>query len=281
MNSNQTWFVTGASKGLGLSLVKKLLEGGHKVAATSRDVGSLVKEVGNRSENFLPLEMDLVNESSVRDAIAETLQHFKKLDVVVNNAAYGLIGTLEELSDEEIRKQFDVNVFGSLNVVRQVMPYFREKKSGHVFNISSMAGFKGYIPGWGAYCAAKFAVAGMTEALAAEAKDFGVKVTLVYPGHMRTNFLAQDSITSAKNPIAEYTSVRKGEVAAKSQMNGQQQGDPDKAAEAIIKMSAEADPALHLFLGSDAYEAAKGKVELITANLERWESYGLSIDFDA
>ena len=281
MNGNQTWFVTGASKGLGLSLVKKLLNSGYNVAATSRHVCTLVKEIGNRSENFLPLEMDLVNEHSVGEAISDTLSHFKKLDVVVNNAAYGLIGTLEELTDEEVRKQFDVNVFGSLNVVRQVMPHFREKKSGHFFNISSMAGFKGYIPGWGAYCAAKFAIAGFTEALAAEAKAFGVKVTLVYPGHMRTNFLAQDSILSAKNPIADYTSVRKGEIAARSQMNGQQQGDPDKAAEAIIKMSGEADPALHLFLGSDAYQAAEGKIELITTDLERWKSYGLSIGFDA
>lgn len=281
MNSSQTWFITGASKGLGLALVKMLLKSGANVAATSRSVGPLVKEIGNRSDNFLPLEMDLVNERSVSEAIAETFSHFKKIDVVVNNAAYGLIGTLEELTDDEVRKQFDVNVFGSLNVIRQVMPHFREKGSGHFFNISSMAGFNGYVPGWGAYCAAKFAVAGFTEALAAEAKDFGVKVTLVYPGHMRTNFLAVDSILSAKSPIADYTVVREGEVAAKSQMNGHQHGDPEKAAVAIIKMSCEGNPALQLFLGSDAYQAAETKMESIAADLERWKSFGLSIDFDA
>jgi NAD(P)-dependent dehydrogenase (short-subunit alcohol dehydrogenase family) len=149
METKKVWLVTGASKGLGLSLVKRLLNEGYPVAATSRDVKTLSEEVGHPGASFLPLQMELVNEESVAKGVAEIIQTFGTIDVVVNNAGYGQLGTLEELSDQEARQNFDVNVFGSLNVIRQVMPHFRAKKSGMFFNISSIVGFLGTFPGWG------------------------------------------------------------------------------------------------------------------------------------
>ncbi len=207
MNTQKVWFVTGASKGLGLTLVKTLLAKGYNVAATSRTVNSLEKELGG-SENFLPLGADVVNEKSVRDAIAKTIKQFGGIDVVVNNAGYGQLGTLEELTDSESRENFDANVFGTLNVIRSVMPHFRAKKSGYVINISSIAGFLGAFPGWGIYNATKFAVAGLTEAFSAEVKSMGIHATIVYPGYFKTNFLLQGSLQLAEEPIADYREAR-------------------------------------------------------------------------
>jgi NAD(P)-dependent dehydrogenase (short-subunit alcohol dehydrogenase family) len=204
MDTQKIWLVTGASKGLGLSLVQKLLSEGYKVAATSRNLTDLNGE----STDFLPLQVDILNEQSVVDAVASTITKFGKIDVLVNNAGYGQIGTLEELSDDEARKNFDVNVFGSLNTIRAVMPHLRSQRSGAIFNISSVGGFTGNFPGWGIYCATKFAMAGFTESLSAEVKEFNISATVVYPGYFRTNFLKEGSLTLAKNPIAEYTGAR-------------------------------------------------------------------------
>lgn len=175
MNTHKVWFVTGASKGLGFSLIQQLVKSGYRVAATSRTVGSFSKELPP-SENFLPLAMEVVNEKSVKQAISKTIETFGHIDVVVNNAGYGQLGTLEELTDHESRENFDVNVFGVLNVMRSVMPHFRQRGTGHVINISSIAGFLGAFPGWGIYNATKFAVAGLTEAFSAETKIYGHKV---------------------------------------------------------------------------------------------------------
>lgn len=277
--TSKTWLVTGASKGLGLILVKQLLAEGFNVAATTRNKASLEKEIGVTSKHFLPIAVDLGDDVSVKTAIEATLAHFNKIDVVVNNAGFGQIGTLEELSNEEIRRCFDVNVFGMLNIIRAVMPHLRAQKGGHIMNISSMAGIQGYIPGWGGYCSAKFAVAGLTEALAAEAKEFNINVTLVYPGHMRTSFLSQGSIMSPKNPIADYVSVRKNEEMAKAQMDGQQIGDPEKAAALLIKISKLDTPPLHYFIGEDVYKAANKKIDTLQSELENWKRDTLSISF--
>ncbi|RZJ56051.1 MAG: SDR family NAD(P)-dependent oxidoreductase [Flavobacterium sp.] len=279
METKKVWFVTGASKGLGLILTQKLLANGYSVAATSRDIKSLIKEVGETSEHFLPLEVDLVTESSVKDAVAKTISHFKTIDVVVNNAGYGQVGTLEELSDEESRRNFDINVFGLLNVIRNTMPEFRAKKSGHIFNISSIGGYHGGFPGWGIYCSTKFAVAGLTEGLRAEAKAFDVNVTLVYPGYFRTSFLTGDSMGLPKNPIADYEDARQSVIAHQNEINGNQPGDPEKAVEALIQISNEKNPPLHLFLGEDAYNMANAKIEEVEADLEKWKSVTVSTAF--
>ncbi|MCF2444086.1 SDR family NAD(P)-dependent oxidoreductase [Dyadobacter sp. CY345] len=281
MENQQVWFVTGASKGLGLVLVQQLLKAGHQVAATSRTKQDLITATGSeQSENFLPLEVTLTNEESVKNAISATVAKFTKIDVVVNNAGYGQVGTLEELSDSEARRNFDVNVFGSLNVIRYVMPHFRAQHSGKIFNIASVGGFFGNFPGWGIYCATKFAVAGFTESLAAEVKPFGISATVVYPGYFRTNFLSKESLTVPANPIPEYTEVRAGQEAHENEINGNQAGDPEKGAEVLIRIASEQNVPVHLFLGQDAYDMAALKIKTIESDLENWKDLATSTNFD-
>jgi NAD(P)-dependent dehydrogenase (short-subunit alcohol dehydrogenase family) len=279
MNTKKVWFVTGASKGLGLTLVKKLLADNYQVAATSRNVNALRAEAGNNSYNFLPLEVDLVNEESVTAAINEVIETFGRIDVVVNNAGYGQLGTLEELTDKEARQNFDINVFGTLNVIRAAMPYFRSKKAGHIINISSIAGFLGAFPGWGIYNATKFAVAGLTEALSAETKSMGISTTIVYPGYFKTNFLLDGSLNLAKNPIADYKEARDLEVIHETQIIGNQPGNPEKAAEAFISLAEMEAAPLHFFMGSDSFGMAQSKIELLQGELATNELLSKSTDF--
>lgn len=281
MSTQKVWFVTGASKGLGLSLVKRLLTEGYKVAATSRDAEALRREAGNDSSDFLPLQVDLTDNASVGKAVSDIISKLGTIDVVVNNAGYGQLGTLEELTDEEARKNFDVNVFGSLNVIRNVMPVFREKRAGAFFNISSIAGFLGTFPGWGIYNATKFAVAGFTEALSAETKSMGISATIVYPGYFKTNFLLQGSLRTAANPIADYKEARELEVIHNDQIIGNQPGDPEKAAAALIRVAEMKERPLHLFLGSDSFGMAQNKLQAVQSDLGAFEQVSRSTDFKA
>jgi NAD(P)-dependent dehydrogenase (short-subunit alcohol dehydrogenase family) len=278
MNNQKVWFVTGASKGLGLSLVKQLLNKGYNVAATSRNIADLESAVG-KTENFLPLAVNITDEQSVNEAISQAISLFGKIDVVVNNAGYGLVGALEELSDAEARANFDVNVFGSLNVIRAAMPHLRVQGSGHIFNVSSIGGFTGNFPGFGIYCATKFAVQGFTESLAAEIKAFGVKATIVSPGYFRTNFLNSDSLSVPKNEIAEYKAVRDVQNAHQGDINGNQAGDPEKGVAAIITVAEAENAPLHLFLGQDAYDIAYQKMNDVKADLENWKELITSTGF--
>lgn len=282
MNGNienkKVWFVTGASKGLGLTLAKKLLVEGYRVAATSRNADALIEAIGGKSERFLPLKMDLLNEDSVSDAIQKTLDAFGKIDVVVNNAGYGQVGTLEELADREVRRNFDVNVFGFLNVIRTVMPLLRRERSGHFFNISSIGGYTANFAGWGSYCATKFAVAALTESLAAEVKSFGITATIVYPGYFRTDFLSKDSMGLPENPIAEYEEARQSADFHQNEINGNQPGDPEKLAEVLIKIASDKNPPLHLFLGQDAYNLAEAKITAVEKDMKDWRELAISTD---
>jgi len=276
--STTTWFITGASKGFGLQFVEQLLAKGHNVAATSRSIADLVKAAGTHP-NLLPLEVNLSSEQSVAAAIEATIAKFGKLDNVVNNAGYGLFGGLEELTDAESRQNFEVNVFGTLNVIRQAMPHLREQKSGHIFNISSIGGFVGGFPGFGIYCATKFAVNGLTEALAVEAKPFNVNVTLVMPGYFRTSFLDSGSIAAPKNPIDAYASVRESQKLHDEQINGNQPGDPAKGVAEIIKVAEAPNPPLHLFLGTDAFGLATQKIADLSAEIDAWKGVSTATDF--
>src|SRR5690606_37421739 len=200
-----------------------------------------------------------------------SIAHFGKIDVVVNNAGYAQIGTIEELTDEEARGNFDVNVFGTLSVIRNVMPYLRNQKSGTIFNISSVGGLFGSFAGWGVYCATKFAVAGFTEALAEEAKEFGVNVSVVYPGYFRTDFLAKGSVKTPKQAIQDYETARQSEQAHLDSINGNQPNDPGKAADVLIAISKEENPPVHLLLGNDAYDILNNKIDIITKDVEQWK----------
>ncbi|GGM92075.1 short-chain dehydrogenase/reductase [Dyadobacter beijingensis] len=280
MENRKVWFVTGASKGLGLALVQKLLANGFAVAATSRSAADLKNAVAHEGSQFLPLAVNLTDEQSVSQAIAATIEKFGQIDVIVNNAGYGLAGSLEELSDAESRGNFDVNVFGTLNVVRAVMPHLRAQGSGHIFNISSIGGFVGEFPGFGIYCATKFAVSGLSEALAEEVAPFGVKVTVVEPGYFRTEFLASGSFVTPQTEIEAYKTVRESQAMHQQQINGQQPGDPQKAADAMIRIAEAENPPVHLVLGTDAFGLAKNKIASLTAEMGVWEEVSKSTDYD-
>jgi len=200
MGLKKVWFITGASKGLGLSLVNQLLKAGQSVAATSRNKANLNSSVNTNAENFLSLAVNLNDEASVAQAINDTITRFGRIDVVINNAGYGIGGSIEELTDKETRDNFDVNVFGTLNVIRKALPYLRAQKSGHIINISSIAGING-ATGWAIYAATKAAVIAFSEVLAEDVKAFGIKVTVVAPGAFRTSFLKPESLVLTENPI--------------------------------------------------------------------------------
>ncbi|RTZ49743.1 SDR family oxidoreductase [Chryseobacterium arthrosphaerae] len=272
METKKVWFVTGASKGLGFELVKKLLSEGFQVAATSRTVESLISSIGETSENFLPLGANITDNNDIKSAIDKTVEHFGKIDVVVNNAGYGQIGTLEELTDEEARENYAVNVFGTLNVIRNAMPYLREQRSGNIFNISSVGGYSANFPGWGIYCSTKFAVAGFTEALAEEVKDFGIHATVVYPGYFRTDFLQKDSVKTPSNPIQAYEAARNSEQAHLNEINGNQPNDPVKAADVLIQISKEKNPPVHLLLGVGTIEFLNNKIDILKKDAEKWKA---------
>ena len=278
MDKKKVWFITGASKGLGLSLVHQLLKAGQYVAATSRNIDELKKAIDTDSKKFLPLVVNLSDELSVENAIKSTLAKFERIDVVINNAGYGIGGSIEELSDAETRNNFDVNVFGTLNVIRKVSPHLRAQRSGHIINISSIAGITG-ATGWAIYAATKSAVISLSEILAEDLKAFGVKVTVVAPGAFRTSFLTPESLTLAANPIAEYEAVRETH-ARYLKMDGQQIGDPEKAAAAMISLASMPNPPLHLLLGKDAFDRATTKIESLVKEINDWKPISISTDFD-
>lgn len=238
-----------------------------------------MQQLGSPRERLLPLEVDLVNEASVASAVQATLEHFGALDVVVNNAGYGQLGTVEETTDAEARADFDVNVFGVLNVLRQALPHLREKRSGHVFNISSIGGYVGGFSGWGIYCATKFALSGLTEALAEDLKPFGVNVTLVYPGYFRTNFLGADSVGRVSRPIAAYEAARASERQHTGAIHGNQPGDPQRLAAALIAAHAQTNPPLHLFLGSDSVAMAEAKLATMQRAVAEQRALSVSTDY--
>ena len=278
MNKSKVWYVTGASQGLGLILVKKLLAGGYRVAATSRNVQKLKEGVGvYDTERFLPIAADLNNEDCIDESVRQTLSAFGQIDVVVNNAGYGMAGTVEETSTEDYRKLFDVNVLAALNVVKRVLPVLREQRTGYIINIGSVAGFSG-APGWSYYSATKAALTAFTEVLALDVKEFGIKATIVEPSGFRTGFLTKESLAYTESRIEGYQAV-KDTMQRYLAADGKQAGDPDKAAEILIELAEKENPPLHLYLGQDAYKRASLKLAEMTAELETWKSYTISADY--
>ena len=275
MEDQKTWFITGASKGLGLILTKKLLELGNKVAATSRNIKAfedLTLKYGNK---FLPLDVNLSSDDSVSKAVQIAADKLSGIDVVVNNAGYSLVGSMEELTDQEFRKTLDVNLFGTVNVIRAVMPFFRKQNSGHIINISSNAGYVGFANAT-SYNAAKFAVVGLSEALAEEVKQFGIKVTVVAPGQFRTSFM--DSLQYAQNKIPVYK-LAEAEASWK-EFSGKQVGNPEKLADMIIGLPGYSNPPVHLLAGPDTWELVKAHRAKEAAEFEAWKTITLSTDFN-
>ncbi|HTJ48533.1 MAG TPA: SDR family NAD(P)-dependent oxidoreductase [Cyclobacteriaceae bacterium] len=278
MNTSKVWYVTGASQGLGLTLVKKLINRGYKIAATSRDARALSQAVGLiDKDRFLPLAVDLNNPDCIQESIQQTLAAFGRIDVVVNNAGYGMTGALEEIEEQDIRNIFNVNVHSTIEVVKQVLPVMRKQKSGYIINVGSVAGFVGS-PGWSIYSATKAAVAAFSEVIALDVKEFGIKVTVVEPSGFRTGFLTKKSLAVTTTNVEGYQAVKNTQDQYLS-MNGQQAGDPDRAAEIFIEVAECSNPPMHLFLGKDAYNRASKKLTAMTAELEQWKSTTIGADF--
>lgn len=277
MSKKKVWFITGASKGMGLEFAKTALANGDKVIATSRNLVEQIKNVGNASENFLPLKADITNEDEVKLAVEKGIETFGNVDVVLNNAGYYLVGSVEEISDEEFRKTMDVNLFGMANVIRQTMPYLRKQQSGHIINISSSMGYVGYA-NTGSYNAAKFAVIGLSEALAQEVKPFGIHVTVVAPGMFRTNFMSDTTLTVAQNKIAGYRLDEHTKML--QNFNGNQPGDPKKLAKVLFDISNLTAPPLHLPLGTDSYQSIIEQRKSEALELEQWKHLSMSTNFD-
>jgi len=273
----KVWFITGASKGFGMELTKAALDAGDTVVATARNPKTMDDAFG-KHDRLLTLKLDVTSEQQAKDAVSAALKQFGQIDVLVNNAGRGLVGAVEEVTAQEVRAAFAVNVEGTLNVTRAALPSMRARKSGHILNLSSVGGFVSW-PGWGIYCATKFMVEGFSEAMQAELKPLGIKLTIVEPGPFRTDFLDSSSLERTKNVISDY-----GETAGAARewadtSHNAQPGDPAKAAAAMVKITKVENPPLRLQLGADCVAAVETKLELVKAELNQWRDLASSTAF--
>jgi NAD(P)-dependent dehydrogenase (short-subunit alcohol dehydrogenase family) len=272
------WFITGTSQGFGRELVRAALDRGDSVVATSREPLKVAEHFKN-ADRLLALSVDLREHESVEMAVASALERFGRVDVLVNNAGHGLLGAIEEISEEEARSMFELNVFGLIRMTRAVLPHFRKQRSGHVVNLSSIGGLVG-LPGWGLYNASKFAVEGLSEALNAEASALGIRVTVVEPGPFRTDFLG-GSLSTGKVVIDDYKETSGKTRAAADTRNGRQPGDPAKAADAIVTAVLSDKPPLHLVLGQFAFDRYTQKLDEVRAEMALWKAVSVGSDFPA
>jgi NAD(P)-dependent dehydrogenase (short-subunit alcohol dehydrogenase family) len=279
MSEKKVWLITGTSTGIGRELAEAALEKGYRVAATARRPEVLSDLVERYPETALAVRLDVTSREDVEAAVAATVEKFGRLDVVVNNAGYGLAGAIEEPSDEQIRAQFETNVFGVLNVLRGALPVLRAQKSGHVINVSSGLGFFAY-PSYGYYSATKFALQGLSEALALETAPLGIKVTIAEPGGTRTDFISK-GLVEPENFLAEaYPST--GALLEKfNEFDGRQLSDPRRLAEVLLEIAELENPPLHLPLGEDSYRAIEGQLAKISEEISRWREKSLSTSYQS
>jgi NAD(P)-dependent dehydrogenase (short-subunit alcohol dehydrogenase family) len=258
-------------------IAEAALKAGDAVVATARDPRTVTARLGQH-ERLLATRLDVTSEAEAHAAAGEAVKKFGRVDILVNNAGYGLLGAVEEASAAETQRLFETNVFGLLGVTRAVLPHMRRQRSGHIINISSVGGYTGY-PGWGVYGATKFAVEGISEALAGEVAPLGIKVTVVEPGFFRTDFLDDASLARTAQQIEDYhASVGKTRSVA-ADFNHGQRGDPRKLAGAFIQLANAANPPLRLPLGSDTVERIETKNAFVAKELAEWRTVATSTDF--
>ena len=273
----RVWFITGASRGLGALMAEAALADGNAVVAAGRNAAAIVERLGE-SPALLPVALDVTSEAQAKAAVEAAVEKFGRIDVLINNAGFGLLAAVEESSDADVRRMYDTNVFGLLNVTRAVLPVMRKQRSGHVINMSSIGGYRSGA-GFGVYCSTKFAVEGITEALHAELKPLGIHATVVEPGYFRTDFLDGSSLLVGKDIIDDYDetsgNVRRFAVG----MNHNQPGDPQKLATALVTLVDAQTPPLRLPLGTDTLKAIAEKNEYVTTETETWKTVSASTDF--
>lgn len=273
-----TWFITGASRGFGLEIARQALERGDNVVAGARTPRAVEDALAAQSERLLAVPLDVNDEEQARAAVEAAVERFGTIDVLVNNAGRGLLGAVEETSDAEARAVFDTNVFGLLTVTRAVLPVMRARRSGRIVNLSSVGGFVGWA-GWGLYCATKFSVEAVTESLRLELAPLGIQATAVEPGPFRTDFLDSSSLHRTERVIEDYRESAGGMRAWADDSNHAQDGDPVKAAAAIITVAGAQEMPARIPLGKASVADVEGKLAGVARDVETWRDLALSTDF--
>lgn len=273
----RVWFITGASRGIGARIAEAALAQGDAVVATARDAASIDQRFGKR-DALLPVALDVTNEAQAAVAVQAALARFGRIDVLVNNAGYGLLGAVEEATADEVRRLYETNVFGLLNVTRAVLPSMREHRAGHVVNISSVGGYQSG-PGFGVYCSTKFAVEGLTEALHGELAPLGIHATVVEPGYFRTEFLDSTSLSVSPRILGDYAATAGAVREAATRINLNQPGDPVRLAQAVMQLAASPTPPLRLPLGTDTLQVISEKNAFVERETAQWRAVAASTDF--
>ena len=273
----RVWMITGASRGIGARIAEAALAQGDAVVATARTAASLEKRFG-QSDALLPLALDVTDEAQARHAVGAALERFGRIDVLVNNAGYGLLGAVEESTADEVRRLYDTNVFGLLHVTRAVLPGMRARRAGRVINISSLGGVQSSA-GFGLYCSTKFAVEGITEALHAELAPLGIHATVVEPGYFRTEFLDTGSLAVSPQVLDDYAQSAGAVRGAARRINLNQPGDPVRLAQAVMQLVASPTPPLRLPLGTDTLQTIAEKHAFVERETAQWRAVAASTDF--
>jgi len=268
--------ITGASRGVGAEISKAVLAAGDKLVATARNTQGL--EYLGTHDNVFTVALDVTNEAQVKAAVDAALKHLGRIDVLVNNAGYGLLGAVEESSADEVERLYRTNVFGLLNVTRAVLPGMRKQRSGHIINMSSVGGYSSYA-GWGVYSSTKFAVEGITEALHGELAPLGIHATVIEPGYFRTDFLDSSSLAVTKARIADYADTVGKTRDFAAGRNHQQPGDPAKLARAIVQLANAVLPPVRLPLSTDTLQSIADKNAFVEEETSKWHSLAASTDF--
>lgn len=278
-NTQKVWFITGASRGFGLEISKAILAAGDKLVAAVRSKPEELKaQLGNHPDVSVVI-LDVTNEEQSKTAAQQAIDTFGRIDILVNNAGYGLLAGVEEATAAEVKNNYEVNVFGTLNVTRAILPHMRAQGAGHVINISSVGGLSGFM-GWGIYGSTKFAIEGITEALAQELAPLSIYATVVAPGFFRTEFLDHSSLTRTSNEIADYAASVGEMRTMMTHANKKQPGDPVKLAQAFIKLGHTEKPPVHLPLGSDTLARFREKTAAFEQEILEWHDVITGTDHD-
>jgi NAD(P)-dependent dehydrogenase (short-subunit alcohol dehydrogenase family) len=277
LDTSPVWFITGCTTGFGRELARLVLGRGWRAVVTGRGKDRLADLVEGAEDRALALDLDVTDAGQIKAAVEAAIARFGAIDVLVNNAGYGYQSAIEDGDDAAIRAQFDANVFGLFAMTRAVLPVMRERRSGHILNLSSVAGFCGF-PGSGYYAASKHAVEGFSKSLSAEMAPLGVKVTLVEPGPFRTDWAGR-SLKQDRPSLAAYADTAGARLATTAGYSGQQPGDPVRAAEAMIMVTERADPPLHLVLGAFGFDAVTNRLKTSLAEIEAWRDTALGADY--
>ncbi|NYE29512.1 NAD(P)-dependent dehydrogenase (short-subunit alcohol dehydrogenase family) [Rhodanobacter sp. K2T2] len=275
--STPVWFITGCSTGLGRALAQRVIESGARAVVTARDPSKVADLVAGHEDRALAVALDVNDTAQIKSAVKAAQDQFGRIDVLVNNAGYGYQSTVEEAEDKEIRAQFEANVFGLFAMTQVVLPGMRTRRRGHIFNITSVAGFIGF-PGSAFYAASKHAVEGWADGLAAEVEPLGIKVTCIEPGPFRTDWAGR-SLKQTPSKIADYADTAAARMRGTSEGSGKQAGDPALAAQAMIDLVDHANPPRHLVLGAWGVEKVTGYLKDLLAEVEAWRKVGLATDF--